>query len=64
MQIVSLQRRKGNESYPRCKPLAEKDFLSLRPNGGWYLFTGDQLGTLFASRILEVHRLSGKPIGA
>ncbi|KAF8964139.1 phosphoglucomutase 1 [Flammula alnicola] len=33
-----------------------------RPNGQWMLFTGDQLGSLFASRVLQAYKSSGKPI--
>jgi phosphomannomutase len=32
------------------------------PNGCWTIFTGDQLGTLFAHWILNIYRSSGKPI--
>ncbi|KAJ6618234.1 hypothetical protein B0H10DRAFT_2164164 [Mycena sp. CBHHK59/15] len=32
------------------------------PNGDWIVFTGDQLGTLFAAQALEVYKASGKPI--
>ncbi|TFK42809.1 hypothetical protein BDQ12DRAFT_624115 [Crucibulum laeve] len=31
-------------------------------NGEWITFTGDQLGTLFASRTLEIYKASRKPI--
>lgn len=27
------------------------------------IFTGDQLGTLFAARTIETYKLSGKPLG-
>ncbi|TFY70333.1 hypothetical protein EVG20_g2671 [Dentipellis fragilis] len=33
------------------------------PSGEWNIFTGDQIGALFASRVLELHKSSGKPIG-
>ncbi|KAK0441176.1 uncharacterized protein EV420DRAFT_1730510 [Desarmillaria tabescens] len=33
-----------------------------QPTGEWIAFTGDQLGVLFASRILETYRDSGKPL--
>lgn len=33
-----------------------------RSSGEWTSFTGDQLGTLFASRTLEIYKLSGKPL--
>ncbi|KAH9483817.1 putative phosphoribomutase [Psilocybe cubensis] len=33
-----------------------------RATGGWTLFTGDQLGSLFASRVFETYKASGKPI--
>ncbi|CDO77852.1 hypothetical protein BN946_scf185032.g4 [Trametes cinnabarina] len=32
------------------------------PGGKWIQFTGDQLGTLFASACLDKHKASGKPI--
>jgi len=31
-------------------------------SGEWIVFTGDQLGSLFASKILEAYKQSGKPI--
>ncbi|KDQ60575.1 hypothetical protein JAAARDRAFT_124136 [Jaapia argillacea MUCL 33604] len=31
-------------------------------DGRWTTFTGDQLGSVFASRVLELYRVSGKPI--
>lgn len=34
-----------------------------RIDGTWITFTGDQLGALFAGRILELHKESGKPLG-
>ena len=34
-----------------------------RIDGAWITFTGDQLGALFAARILELFKASGKPIG-
>ncbi|OCH95278.1 hypothetical protein OBBRIDRAFT_788474 [Obba rivulosa] len=33
-----------------------------RPDGEWITFTGDQLGTLFASAVLDQYKASGKPI--
>ncbi|ETW81836.1 hypothetical protein HETIRDRAFT_317679 [Heterobasidion irregulare TC 32-1] len=33
-----------------------------RSDGNWTIFTGDQLGTLFAGRVLELYKASGKPI--
>ncbi|KAJ7684780.1 hypothetical protein DFH06DRAFT_1355663 [Mycena polygramma] len=32
------------------------------PNGQWIIFTGDQLGALFAAQALEQYKASGKPI--
>ncbi|KAI0371790.1 phosphoglucomutase first 3 domain-containing protein [Pilatotrama ljubarskyi] len=32
------------------------------PNGKWIQFTGDQLGTLFASACLDKYKASGKPL--
>lgn len=32
------------------------------PNGDWTVFTGDQLGTIFATWTLDVYRSTGKPI--
>ncbi|KAI0781237.1 phosphoglucomutase first 3 domain-containing protein [Trametes elegans] len=32
------------------------------PDGKWIQFTGDQLGTLFASACLDKYKLSGKPV--
>ena len=35
-------------------------FIDLsRPTGNWIIFTGDQLGSLFADRILESYKSSG-----
>jgi phosphomannomutase len=34
----------------------------LSKNGSWTVFTGDQLGTLFASWTLDAYRSSGKPV--
>ncbi|KAJ7632289.1 hypothetical protein FB45DRAFT_912056 [Roridomyces roridus] len=31
-------------------------------NGQWIVFTGDQLGTLFAAQVLKTYKESGKPI--
>jgi hypothetical protein len=33
-----------------------------RPTGNWTVFTGDQLGSLFADRILESYKSSGRPM--
>ena len=33
-----------------------------RPTGNWIIFTGDQLGSLFADRILESYKSSGYPM--
>lgn len=33
------------------------------PSGAWISFTGDQLGVLFASKILEDFKMSGKSLG-
>ncbi|KAK0502948.1 hypothetical protein EDD18DRAFT_1306220 [Armillaria luteobubalina] len=33
-----------------------------QPTGEWIAFTGDQLGVLFAARILETYKDSGKPL--
>ena len=33
-----------------------------RPTGEWTIFTGDQLGSLFADRILEIYKSSGHPM--
>jgi len=35
---------------------------NVRSTGEWTLFTGDQLGVIFASNILEAFKLSGKPL--
>ncbi|KAJ6547199.1 hypothetical protein B0H19DRAFT_257242 [Mycena capillaripes] len=32
------------------------------PTGQWIVFTGDQLGTLFAAQALEQYKTSGKPV--
>jgi phosphoglucomutase len=32
------------------------------PTGNWIIFTGDQLGNLFADRIFESYKLSGHPM--
>lgn len=34
-----------------------------RLDGTWVVFTGDQLGALFAGRILAQYKASGKPLG-
>jgi phosphoglucomutase len=54
--------------YRRC--MVSSDFgplnklrLSNRIDGTWITFTGDQLGALFAGRILELYKASGKPLG-
>lgn len=31
-------------------------------NGEWTTFTGDQLGTLFASQAIDAYKASGKPL--
>lgn len=35
-----------------------------RQDGTWVNFTGDQLGVLFASAVLDGYKASGKPLGA
>jgi hypothetical protein len=37
--------------------------LVLRPDGTWFVFSGDQLGSLFAAWTLEGYKASGRPIG-
>lgn len=37
--------------------------LMNRVDGAWTIFTGDQLGSIFAARILEQYKTSGKPLG-
>ncbi|KAI6167200.1 hypothetical protein EDD17DRAFT_1543402 [Pisolithus thermaeus] len=32
-------------------------------DGSWFLFTGDQLGALFASHVLSKYKAAGKPLG-
>ncbi|KDR81365.1 hypothetical protein GALMADRAFT_239221 [Galerina marginata CBS 339.88] len=32
------------------------------PTGEWILFTGDQLGSIFAARVLEAYKASGQPV--
>ncbi|KAI6126214.1 hypothetical protein EV401DRAFT_1854927 [Pisolithus croceorrhizus] len=32
-------------------------------DGSWFLFTGDQLGALFASHVLSKYKATGKPLG-
>jgi len=34
----------------------------VRANGAWKIFTGDQLGSIFAAKILEQYKTSGKPL--
>jgi hypothetical protein len=34
-----------------------------RVDGTWVTFTGDQLGAIFAGRILAQYKASGKPLG-
>jgi hypothetical protein len=34
-----------------------------RQDGKFQVFTGDQLGALFAARTLRAHRAAGKPVG-
>lgn len=33
-----------------------------RPDDKWIIFTGDQLGVIFAARVLELYKASGKPL--
>jgi hypothetical protein len=37
--------------------------LVFRPDGTWFVFSGDQLGSLFAAWTLEGYKASGRPIG-
>jgi phosphomannomutase len=51
----------GRNSKLWCNPPIS--FLRYRADGNWVLFTGDQLGSLFAHQAFEAYKLSGKPLG-
>lgn len=41
----------------------QSDEINRSKDGKWIMFTGDQLGTLFASSVFDKYKTSGKPIG-
>lgn len=41
---------------------ANASFVLIRDSGDWALFTGDQLGSLLASHVLEGYKSSGRPV--
>ncbi|EIM85880.1 uncharacterized protein STEHIDRAFT_121879 [Stereum hirsutum FP-91666 SS1] len=43
-------------------PDADRFSAAERGPNGWKIFTGDQLGTIFAGQILEQYKASGKPL--
>lgn len=58
--VIGLSLRKECETL-QTSGLCNTHDLS-RPTGNWTIFTGDQLGSLFADRILESYKLSGHPV--
>jgi hypothetical protein len=61
--IGFLQRKEGKFTLAMILSKDIAYFSGLRPDGTWFTFTGDQLGTIFASRALETYKASGKPLG-
>jgi hypothetical protein len=63
MQIGSLLQREGTMIHDIISFSCIADDYLNRVDGTWVMFTGNQLGTLFAARILEQYKASGKPLG-
>ncbi|KAI0320187.1 hypothetical protein OF83DRAFT_1081771 [Amylostereum chailletii] len=57
--------REANASYVLAQDPDSDRFSAAekRPDGTWINFTGDQLGTLFAGRVLDEYKASGQPLG-
>jgi hypothetical protein len=64
MQTGFLQQKEGKSAPCFCLILFmdQRPFVN-RADGSWTTFTGDQLGSLFAARILMQYKMSGKPLG-
>jgi len=55
-------RREGSKIFLfSCFFFSSRNFTSSK-TGDWTLFTGDQLGSLFANRVLHAYKASGKPV--
>lgn len=63
MQIGSLPQREGTTIHDVISFSCITRGSRNRVDGTWVMFTGNQLGTLFAARILEQYKASGKPLG-
>jgi hypothetical protein len=63
MQIGSLPQREGTTIHDIISFSCITRGSHNRVDGTWVMFTGNQLGTLFAARILEQYKASGKPLG-
>ncbi|PPQ74181.1 hypothetical protein CVT26_006763 [Gymnopilus dilepis] len=60
---IEIATRKGANYVLAQDPDADRfTAVERRSTGEWTLFTGDQLGVIFASNILEAFKLSGKPL--
>lgn len=60
MRTASLQRRRSElrRHEWKCRDIIP----ACRVNGQWRTFTGDQLGSLFASHVLDAYKATGKPL--
>jgi len=58
--IASLQRSASERSF-HSGSMLQSDSLN-RIGGAWHIFSGDQLGSLFAGRALGLYQASGAPM--
>lgn len=58
--VIGLSRRKEGETFRLIVRVILIDLS--RPRGNWTIFTGDQLGSLFADRILQSYKSIGHPM--
>ncbi|KAG2115516.1 hypothetical protein DEU56DRAFT_932718 [Suillus clintonianus] len=60
---IATANAKGASYVLAQDPDADRFSAAENCDGKWLTFTGDQLGTLFAYRVFETYKASGKPIG-
>ncbi|TCD63890.1 Phosphoglucomutase-3 [Steccherinum ochraceum] len=62
LAIATANREKANYVLAQDPDSDRFSAAERRPDGTWVTFTGDQLGTLFASAVLAKYKASGKPL--
>jgi len=60
--IGSPRRREGAATYISSFSFFSSQISTWSETGEWTLFTGDQLGSLFAKRALDAYKASNKPV--